>query len=295
MSFTIANWACISGSLNQGQEIITPYGGSSTTENSLNIFTYGSPNDTAATIAGANYFLSQYVSLSVGDWIMGFGTDTSFIYQVTAVSSTSVTVESVSATSSVGTANIINNAVTYAKIQQTSAGSVLIGNPTGSAANVSEITLGNGLAFSGTSLQVANTNLRYISVPMTLAQFNGMYATPFQILAAPGSGLMNIIDSVAINMTYGSAALTAGGNVGLQYGNTAHLGGSTASATEAANDYITASANTMFRFGGGLSTGAVTSTAINTAIYISNATQAFATGTGASFVVDVWYKTVSAN
>ncbi len=47
------------------------------------------------------------------------------------------------------------NKVTYAKIQQVSA-SKLLGNPTGSAANVSEISVGSGLTLSGTTLS-ANT------------------------------------------------------------------------------------------------------------------------------------------
>jgi hypothetical protein len=295
MAFTIANWACVSSSLNQGQETITPFGGSPTVENAPNIFMYGSPNDTVATIEAANYFLPQYASLSVGDWIMGFGTDASFAVQITAVSSTSVTVESTGLTTNIGTANIQNNAVTYAKIQQTSAGDVLIGNPTGSAANVEEITLGNGLSFSGTTLQVNPGLARQASVALTLAQWNGMYATPVQLLAAPGAGLMNIVDSMYINFVYGSAALTAGGAVGAQYGNTAHAGGVPASSTEAATDFTGASANTMFRIGGGLSTGAATASCINTAIYLSNATQAFATGTGGSFEVFVNYRTVSAS
>ena len=46
--------------------------------------------------------------------------------------------------------------ITYAKMQNTSAGSVLLGNPTGSAAAPSEITLGANLSFSGTTL-VAST------------------------------------------------------------------------------------------------------------------------------------------
>lgn len=48
-------------------------------------------------------------------------------------------------------APIATNSVTYDKIQQASA-SRLIGNPTGSTANVQEISLGAGLSFSGTSL-----------------------------------------------------------------------------------------------------------------------------------------------
>ncbi len=44
-----------------------------------------------------------------------------------------------------------NSQVTYAKIQNETA-LTLLGNPTGSAAAPQEITLGGGLAFSGTSL-----------------------------------------------------------------------------------------------------------------------------------------------
>ena len=42
-------------------------------------------------------------------------------------------------------ARIASSAITYAKIQNTNAGSVLLGNPTGSAAAPSEITLGANL------------------------------------------------------------------------------------------------------------------------------------------------------
>lgn len=92
MAFTINNWTCTSSSLNQGQETVTPFGSSEIISNAPNVFMYGSPNDNTGTIGSANYFLSQYASLSVGDWIMGFGTDSPFIYQVTASSSSGVTV-----------------------------------------------------------------------------------------------------------------------------------------------------------------------------------------------------------
>lgn len=52
---------------------------------------------------------------------------------------------------SVGTAQLQNSAVTYAKIQNVTA-SRLIGNPTGGPAAPSEVSLGQGLGFSGTSL-----------------------------------------------------------------------------------------------------------------------------------------------
>lgn len=54
----------------------------------------------------------------------------------------------------INTSNITNSAVTYAKIQNMSA-STLLGNPTGSGAAPSEITLGSTLAFTSTALGVA--------------------------------------------------------------------------------------------------------------------------------------------
>lgn len=293
MTYTNANWTCVSSSLNQGQELVDVYGVGVLTLNAPNLFIYGSPNDTIATIEAANYFLQQGASLSAGDIIIATGTDASNLLIVTFSDSTSVITESFTVSGTVSTANIVNNAVTYAKIQQASA-NTLIGNATSGTANVEEITLGNGLAFSGTTLSIPNTNIRYATVNLTLAQFLGMYATPVQILAAPGAGLMHIVDKIMINMAYGSAQLAAGGAVGAQYGLAIHGTGPSASATEAATDFTSATASTMFRMGGGLSTGAVTSTAINTAVCLSNATAAFTTGTGATFVVDVWYVTVPA-
>lgn len=94
MAFTIANWTCVSSSLNQGQETVTPFGGTPTVLNAPNIFYYGSPNDTVATITGNGYFNAQIASLSVGDWIQGNGTDATFSVKVSSIAGGVVTVTS---------------------------------------------------------------------------------------------------------------------------------------------------------------------------------------------------------
>jgi hypothetical protein len=65
-----------------------------------------------------------------------------------------------------GAITIANNAVTYAKIQNESA-STLLGNPTGSGAAPSEITLGSGLSFSGTTLTASGSGGTVTSVSGT--------------------------------------------------------------------------------------------------------------------------------
>lgn len=294
MSYTNANWTCVSASLNQGQETVTPYGGSPTVLNAPNLFIYGSPTDALATIAAANYFLAEYASLSVGDVIIVNGTDGSNMYIVATSTSTGVTVDSFTTTGSVATANIQNNAVTYAKIQQSVGANTLLGNPTGGAANFEEVTLGNGLDFASTVLELKPSYLNVVEVSLTAAQFNGMYATPVSVIAAPGANKAIIVNHAVLNMTYGAAQFAAGGAVGLQYGSTAHLAGAPASATEAATDFTGASASTLFRFGAGLSTGAAVSAAANAAVYISNATAAFTTG-DSTFNLWIWYEVIPTN
>lgn len=289
MAFTIANWACVSESLNQGQETVIPFGGSSTVLNAPNVFMYGSPNDAVATIITANYFLGQYASLCVGDWIMGFGTDASFAVQVTAVSSTSVTVASTGITTSIGTANIVNSAVTYAKLQNEGASS-LLGNPTGGALAPSEITLGNGLAFSSTTLKVPDTNLIYATVAITAAQFNGMYAAPKLLVAAPGANKLLVLERMDLLMTYVSANYAAGGVAAVQYDSTANGAGVIASTTRVAADFQ-AAVSTGFGFNMGVVAQTFT-TCVNKGLYLSNITGAFTTG-DSTFVAHVWYKIVA--
>ena len=60
-----------------------------------------------------------------------------------------------------------NNGITYGYIQQVSANK-LLGNPTGSTANVSEIAVGDGLQFNGSSIQKINSEFHsYTSATTT--------------------------------------------------------------------------------------------------------------------------------
>lgn len=189
MAFTIANWACISGSMNQGQETVTPYGGSSTVLNAPNVYFYGSPNDSAATIAGSDYFLAQYASLAVGDWIMGNGNDASFSLVVTAVSSTSVIVASTGLTTTIGTSNLVNGAVTLAKLAAGVAPEAVIKysaqyTTTGGAA-AEAITVTGALATDLAFVQVVDNGTSNVTVLQAVVTLNTLTVT---FSADPGAG-----------------------------------------------------------------------------------------------------------
>lgn len=161
----------------------------------------------------------------------------------------------------------------------------------------SGFTAGNFMSAADTSgtaqdsgFNVSNV-LQHARVTISAAQWNGMYATPVQLVAAPGANKINVVEQITLGMTFVSAAYAGGGVVGAQYGNTVHGAGPTASTTEAAADFF-AAASTMFRLGSSLSTGAPFSTCANAAIYLSNLTGAFTTGDG-TWIVDVYYRTIA--
>ncbi len=243
------------------------------------LFTYQSGANTVAEISAANYFNDEgaIYDLHIGDYIMVNGTDGSNILVVATVDTTTspktITTVSFSTSASVATANIQNNAVTYAKMQQNVASS-LIGNPTGGLANNQAVTLGSGLAFSGTTLIVPATNLRYVAVPISAAEFNGMYAAPKVLVAAPGANQLLVLDKVQLLMTYGSAAYAAG----------------VIASTTLANTTFQATASTGWNFNAGV-VAETFSTCVNKSLALSNISGAFTTGDSA-MVAHVWYKVI---
>lgn len=142
---------------------------------------------------------------------------------------------------------------------------------------------------------VANPNpILFASIPMTAAQFNGMYAAPFQLIAAPGANKLIAVESMELIMTFVSADYASGGVVAAQYDSTVHGAGVLATNSEAAADFF-AAASTTFQFirASGNTVGALPfSTTVNKGLYLSNATGPFTTG-DSTWVVKVYYRIVN--
>lgn len=128
---------------------------------------------------------------------------------------------------------------------------------------------------------------QYASGTFTLAQLQGAYTTPIQLITAPGSGFMVLIDQFQLELIYGSAAFSGGGVAYLQYGATAHginfatpVTGSTIPATL----FTGLNANIIISVPGTINAtaGIVTSVTNNAAITYTNATAVFTSGTGGS-------------
>ncbi len=269
MAFEIYNWSCVSSSLNQGlttAAIATPTSNSSVAQGSMNLFSYYSVGDALATIEASNYFLPVIYDLKTQDVIMVTGSDASIFLQVETVtlpadgSSGTVTVQSFTPAGTVGTSNITNLAVTTAKIANNAVTATQIAN--------------NTVDFGQIALDVAAS----ATVALTAAQINGMYATPVQLIAAPGAGKLILIEAIIWDIAFVSAQYAAGGAIQAQYGNTVHGAGSPASASLAAGTLNGVAASGFLANASGASVLNAPATVENTAVYLSNATGAFTTG-----------------
>ncbi len=147
----------------------------------------------------------------------------------------------------------------------------------------------NGSVGADTGYNVDNI-LLVASVAVTAAQFNGMYAAPKLLIAAPGANKLIVVDRMELIMTYVSANYAAGGVVAAQYDSTANGAGVKATNTEAAADFQ-AAASTVFQFNGAVNIAPFT-TSVNKGLYLSNQTGAFTTG-DSTFVVKVHYRIVA--
>lgn len=242
-------------------------------ENGPAWFTYASATDAIATIAAANYFADVVYMLSVNDRIDITGSDASGIYIVATVDrdAGTITIVSYSASAVVGTANITDLAVTTGKLADDAVTTVKIDDA------------------AVTSAKIAADVVQYVAVPITAAEFNGMYAAPKALVAAGGADTLLVLDRVILSMTYGSAAFAAGGVAHVQYDSTANGAGVIASTTLAAAAFQD-TASTSYSFNAGVVEYPFTTT-VNKGLYLSNITGAFTTG-DSDFVAHVWFKEV---
>lgn len=135
-----------------------------------------------------------------------------------------------------------------------------------------------------------NNILKYASVAITAAEFNGAYAAPKLLVAAGGANTLLVPQYVMLLMTYGSAAYAAGGVAAVQWDNTVHGAGVLATTTLSAATFQP-TASTGFAFNAGV-VPATFSTCVNKGLYLSNLTGAFTTGDSA-MVAKVFYRTLA--
>ncbi len=138
-------------------------------------------------------------------------------------------------------------------------------------------------------LSFANDGMLSKSSTLTSANIQAMYAVPVEILPAAPANTMYVIHRFMWETVF-VVAQANGGNVGLQYGTTQHLGGTAATATFA-NTVVNAAESTAITVAGALAATARTSL-VATSVTISNDGAAFDTGTSTAKYT-VWYSIVS--
>ena len=118
-----------------------------------------------------------------------------------------------------GVLTVANDAVTYAKMQNVSAASRLLGRGSASGAgNVEEITLGTGLSMSGTTLSATGSGATNLSTTLTAttATVNSDTGTDATIPAATvtDAGVMTAADRTKLDGIEAGADVTDATNVG---------------------------------------------------------------------------------
>lgn len=180
--------------------------------------------------------------------------------------------------------SLLNGRVFVGNVSNVATGVAMSGDVTITNAGVTAIGANKVL-----SSMISPLVRKYVAVPITAAAFNGMYATPIQLVAAGGANTLLVLDQLQLVMTYGSANYAAGGVAAVQYDSTANGAGVIASTTLAAATFQ-AAASTTFTMNAGVVALPFTTT-VNKGLYLSNITAAFTTG-DSNMVAHVWYRQI---
>lgn len=230
-----------------------------------NMWEYTKTDETMATIIAAAYFDNLIEAtdstIKVNDIMWIQASDAQQFVTITSVTAP-VTVAAFSVVlgaGSVGTANLVNLAVTGAKIDNAT------------------ITDGKMVANTLTSASISKDVIQYVKVAVSAAEIQGMYAAPKQLIAAQGANTIIRIHDVTAEVDYGGAQYAAGGALALQYDNTANGAGVLASAALPAATLNGFAADSVFGLAGAAAAGTAAAT-VNKGIFLSNLTAAFTTG-----------------
>jgi len=198
----------------------------------------------------------------------------------------------------IGTSDIADGAVTAAKLAAAVAGAGLVG----AAGSALSVQVDNStINIPVDTLQIKDLGVtqaklvvsipRTVTVAVSAAEFNGMYAGPKLLVAAGGANTLHIVHDVVYEVNYVAAQFASGGVVAVQYDLTANGAGTAASATVSAATFNGYAADSAVGALGALASAAST-TVVNKGLYLSNQTGAFTTG-DSTLNVHVTYSTVT--
>ena len=184
-----------------------------------------------------------------------------------------------------------------------SSGNIFVGNASNVATGVpmsGDVTINNAGVTAIGAGKVLRTMLsplllQYAVIPVTAAEFNGMYASPKLLIPAAGPNTMIILMRATLVMTYGGTPFVGIGNVVIQYGATIHGAGIPASTDIVSAEIPSTHTDAMFPMVGKDDTGGLStlpfSQGVNIGLYLSNSTQPFTSG-NSNFQVHVWYSVI---
>ena len=129
---------------------------------------------------------------------------------------------------------------------------------------------------------------RVLTIALTAANIIAMRAAPITIIPAPGAGRIIIVDSILMTMNRTATAFTGGGAVEFRYNNGS---GAKVGTDIAATVITTGGAGTECAVSS--SPGVQSGGQPNAPVVITNATAAFATGTGSARLY-IKYRVVTA-
>lgn len=126
--------------------------------------------------------------------------------------------------------------------------------------------------------KITDGGLQTKTVTLSDTDITGMYASPYTLVAAPGAGKVNVVESVLFYFDYGTVQYTGGGNVSI-----IEETSGTVLTTSFNDTFITAASNAIIQRNA--LAPVATSLTENKAIQLTNATGAFAAGDGTLKVV----------